>query len=73
MLMTSTILCLFFASIKNQATAPSDNKIFIVIAFFIVLSGCIEANALLFGSIGINPALASGYIFFETTQWNYPN
>ncbi len=72
MLMTSMILSLFYCSIKNEAIAPSENKIFLVVAIQIVTSGCVAANTL-FGDIGINPALASGYIFFETTQADYPN
>lgn len=57
---------------KSEKTAPSDNKIFLVVAFTFVLGGIASANRL-FGDISVNPALASGYIFFETTQFDYPN
>lgn len=72
MFVSSIILVLCFASIKSKETAISDNKLFGALAIYTIIESIASIN-MLFGSAGFNPALASGYIFFETTQYNYPN
>lgn len=72
MFVSSIILVLCFASIKSKETALSDNKLFGALAIYTIIESIASINTL-FGSAGFNPALASGYIFFETTQFNYPN
>ena len=72
MMLTCMVLVLAFTSIKSKEIAISDNKLFQVGAIWIVLSTVAQVNTF-FGSVGINPALASMYVFFETTQYNYPN
>ena len=72
MLITSMLLVLAFASIKSKDIAISENKLFQVGAIWIMLQAVVDLNSR-FGTIGINPAMASMYIFFETTQYNAPN
>lgn len=66
------ILSLVFTSLKNEKTMISENKVMAILAFAFVLGAINAANAN-FGSLGINPALASAYIMFETTQYQQPN
>ena len=72
MFVSSIILVLCFASIKSKETALSENKLFGALSIYTIIESIAAINYL-FGSAGFNPALASGYIFFETTQYNYPN
>ena len=69
--MSSFILILAFKAVRGS-TALSNNKLYQVFAIYWIIEG-IKSMNILFGPIGFNPALASGYIFFETTQFNFPN
>ena len=72
MLIASTILSFSFTSIKRKETQLIDDGVLQAFAIFVIYTG-ISAMCKKFGDIGCNPALALGYIMFETTQFQNPN
>ena len=70
--MSGIILSLAFTTIKGKSTQLTDNHTLQALSIILVLIGITGMNSK-FGAIGYNPALASGYIMFETTQYDSPN
>ena len=68
-----TILTLSYATIKSKHTKVHDD-ILLNSAFIQLLLGAMQALMIKFTGVRtLNPAIASAYIFFETTQYNSPN
>ena len=59
----STVLCWAWNSVKHPDTALHDDKLIQAYLLTIVLIAC-SLMCVYFGSLGINPALASAYITF---------
>ena len=72
MTITSMILSMVFVAVKCKETRPSEDIVVSALFVLLVITGLSEVNSL-FGSAGINAALSCGYIFFETTQYDFPN
>jgi len=66
------LLSLVFVSIKSKKTqlCEDDGLNILLVSTAIGLFASLNT---FYGDAGINAALSSAYIFFETTQTNFPN
>lgn len=72
-LMASTILTLSYTTIKSKTTKLHDD-VLLNAAFVTTLLTAVASLMTRFGGYAaLNPAIASAYIFFETTQYDTPN
>ena len=72
-LTASMILTLTYTTIKSKTTKFHDD-VLLNAAFVTTLLGAMSALMSKFGGYAaLNPAIASAYIFFETTQYDTPN
>jgi len=72
-LMVSMILTLSYTTIKSKTTKVHDDVLLNSAFVAILLSAVATLMARFGGYAALNPAIASAYIFFETTQYDTPN